>query len=325
MSAPAAAQGHAPVTSLDELVRAARSQRPDGTMPRVAIARSAEGFVLRAGIEAWERGIAEPVLIGDLDATRRIADARGLDISPFRAIDMADDAQAVAEAVRLFRAGEAQLIMKGLVPTATLLKGVLDKETGVPHPSRILSHVSVFESPIDGRLMLMTDPGVNIRPTLQRKADILRNALDVARCLGMTAPRAAILAATEKVNYPAMPATLDADILTKMAARGEFGDAVVAGPLSLDLALSGEIAACKRFESPVAGCADILVTPDIEAGNILYKALSVFCGRTMAAVVVGSRVPVVVPSRGDSNASKLHSIALASLLAMRGCGRDGTA
>ncbi|MBU4379322.1 MAG: phosphate butyryltransferase, partial [Proteobacteria bacterium] len=224
---------------------------------------------------------------------------------------------AVAEAVRLFRQGEAQLIMKGLVPTVTLLKGVLDKETGVPHPSRILSHVAVFESPLDGRLMLMTDPGVNINPNLQRKADILRNALDVARCLGMDRPRVAILAATEKVNYPAMPATLDADILTKMAARGEFGDAVVAGPLSLDLALSGEIAACKRFESPVAGCADILVTPNIEAGNILYKSLSVFCGCVMAAVVVGSLVPVVVPSRGDSNASKFLSIALASLLARR--------
>lgn len=306
-----------PITSLDALVRAARSHGPDGTMPKVAIARSAEGFVLRAGIEAYERGIAEPILIGDLDATRRIADARGLDISSFRAMDIGEDRQAVAEAVRLFRQGEAQLIMKGLVPTATLLKGVLDKEIGVPHPSRILSHVAVFESPLDGRLMLMTDPGVNINPNLQRKADILRNALDVARCLGMERPRVAILAATEKVNYPAMPATLDADILTKMAARGEFGDAVVAGPLSLDLALSGEIAACKRFESPVAGCADILVTPDIEAGNILYKSLSVFCGCVMAAVVVGSRVPVVVPSRGDSNASKFLSIALASLLARR--------
>nr|WP_285907096.1 bifunctional enoyl-CoA hydratase/phosphate acetyltransferase [Pseudodesulfovibrio sp. SB368] len=311
---------HEPVTSLDGLVRAALAREPGTPMPKVAIARSAEGFVIRAGIEAFERGIAEPILIGDMDATRRIADERGLDISRFHSIEMADDQGAVAEAVRLFRDGEAQLIMKGLVPTATLLKAVLDKQTGVPHPSRIISHVAVFESPLDGRLMLMTDPGVNISPTLQRKADILRNALDVARCLGMTAPRAAILAATEKVNYPAMPSTLDGDILTKMAARGEFGDAVVAGPLSLDLAVSGEIAACKRFESPVAGCADILVTPDIEAGNILYKCLSVFSGRVMAAVVVGSRVPVVVPSRGDSNASKFHSIALAALLATRGCG-----
>jgi phosphate butyryltransferase len=310
--------GHEPVTSLDGLVRTALSLGRAGAMPKVAIARSAEGFVLRAGLDAYERGLAEPVLIGDMDATRRIADERGLDISPFRSIDARDDQSAVAEAVRLFREGEAQLIMKGLVSTATLLKAVLDKQTGVPHASRILSHVAVFESPMDGRLMLMTDPGVNINPTLQRKVDILKNALDVARCLGMVRPRAAILAATEKINYPAMPATLDADILTKMGAKGEFGDAEVAGPLSLDLAVSGEIAACKRVSGPVVGHADILVTPNIEAGNILYKSLSVFCGCVMAAVVVGSRVPVVVPSRGDSNASKFHSIALASLLAHRG-------
>ncbi|MGE4194059.1 MAG: bifunctional enoyl-CoA hydratase/phosphate acetyltransferase [Pseudodesulfovibrio sp.] len=304
-----------PIASLLELVEAALDH--DGPMPKVAIARSAEGFVLRAGLDAHARGVAEPILIGDMDETRRIADERGLDISPFRQIHVTDDAGAVFEAVRLFREGEAQLIMKGLVSTATLLKAVLNKETGVPHPSRILSHVSVFESPVDKRLMLMTDPGVNIAPTLQRKVDILKNALDVARTLGLREPRCAILAATEKINYPAMPATLDGDILTKMARQGEFGDARVLGPLSLDLAVSREVAATKRFDSPVAGNADILVTPDIEAGNVLYKALSTLCGCTMAAVVVGSRVPVVVPSRGDSDASKFHSIALASVLARR--------
>ena len=307
----------APITNLEGVVEAALAGNAGGVMPKVAIARSAEGFVLRAGIEAYERGVAEPILIGDMDETRRIADERGLDISPFRHIDMADDEQAVAKAVRLFREGEAQLIMKGLVSTAILLKAVLNKETGVPHPSRILSHVSVFESPIDERLMIMTDPGVNIMPSLQRKVDILKNALDVARKLGMEKPKAAILAATEKVNYPAMPATLDGDILTKMAGQGEFGDALVLGPLSLDLAVSREAAACKNFESPVAGCADILLTPNIEAGNILYKSLSTLSGCVMAAVVVGSQVPVVVPSRGDSDASKFHSIALACVLAHR--------
>ncbi|BCS88954.1 phosphate acyltransferase [Pseudodesulfovibrio sediminis] len=308
---------HAPITSLKGLVRAALEINVGGSMPKVAIARSAEGFVLRAGVEAFERGVAEPILIGDIEETRRIAEARGLDISPFRTIHIAEDEQAVYEAVRLFREGEAQLIMKGLVPTVTLLKAVLNKETGVPHPSRILSHVSAFESPLDGRLMLMTDPGVNINPSLQRKVDILKNALIVARMLGMRAPRAAVLAATEKINYPAMPATLDGDILTKMARQGEFGDALVLGPLSLDLAVSREAAATKHFDHPVAGNADILLTPNIEAGNILYKSLTTLSRCTMAAVVVGSRVPVVVPSRGDSDASKFHSIALASVLAHR--------
>jgi len=305
------------VTSLKGLVRSVLAHTRGGELPKVAIARSAEGHVLSAGLEAFERGVAEPILIGDIGETERIAEERGLDISPFRSIHMADDQMAVAEAVRLFRDGEAQFIMKGLVSTTQLLKAVLNKETGVPNPGRILSHVSVFESPVDGRLMLMTDPGVNIAPSMQRKADILRNALDVARKLGIERPKAAILAATEKINYPAMPATLDGDILTKMSRQGEFGDAEVLGPLSLDLAVSREVAACKRFDDPVAGCADILVTPNIEAGNILYKALTTLSGCTMAAVVVGSRVPVVVPSRGDSDASKFHSIALASLLAQR--------
>jgi phosphate butyryltransferase len=299
------------------LEQAALDYGRSGDMPKVAIARSAEGFVLRAGVEAFERGLAEPILIGDMEETARIADERGLDISPFRQVRTTNDGEAVFEAVRLFREGEAQLIMKGLVPTATLLKAVLNRQTGVPHGDRILSHVAVFESPVDGRLMLMTDPGVNIAPSMQRKVEILKNALEVARTLGMQAPKAAILAATEKVNYPAMPATLDGDILTKMARQGQFGDAEVLGPLSLDLAVSRKVAATKRFDSPVAGNADILVTPNIEAGNVLYKSLSTLCGCTMAAVVVGSRVPVVVPSRGDSDASKFHSIALASVLARR--------
>lgn len=308
---------YAPIRDLKGLVEAALEFGRDGNLPKVAIARSAEGFVLRAGMEAYDRGVAEPILIGDMDETQRIADELGLDISPFRKIHVTEDQEAVFEAVRLFREGEAQLIMKGLVSTATLLKAVLNKKTGVPHPSRILSHVSVFESPIDGRLMLMTDPGVNITPSLQRKVDILKNGLDVARKLGIREPKAAILAATEKINYPAMPATLDGDILTKMSRQGEFGDARVLGPLSLDLAVSKEAAATKRFDDPVAGNADILVTPNIEAGNILYKSLSTLSGCIMAAVVVGSRVPVVVPSRGDSDASKFHSIALASVLAHR--------
>lgn len=308
--------GFEPITSLDGLVQAALEHARE-EMPRVAIARSAEGFVLQAGVDAFERGVAEPILIGNMAETKRIATERSLDISRFQQIDVGDDQQAVFEAVRLFREGEADLIMKGLVSTATLLKAVLNKQTGVPHPSRILSHVSAFESPVDGRLMIMTDPGVNITPSLQRKADILKNALDVARKLGMKCPKAALLAATEKINYPAMPATLDGDILTKMSRQGEFGDAEVLGPLSLDLAVSKAVAATKQFDSPVAGCADILITPNIEAGNILYKSLTTLSGCTMAAVVVGSRVPVVVPSRGDSDASKFHSIALASVLSRR--------
>ncbi|KAB1440885.1 bifunctional enoyl-CoA hydratase/phosphate acetyltransferase [Pseudodesulfovibrio senegalensis] len=302
------------IRSLDDIVRAVQSL---GDMPRVAIARSAEDFVLRAGLHAYEQGVAEPVLIGDADKTREVADRNGLDISSLRMIHMPDDGQAVTEAVRLFREGEVSFVMKGLVPTATLLKAVLNKETGVPPETGILSHVGVFTSPTDERIMFVTDAGVNIAPNLQRKVDILKNAIGVARTLGIAKPRCALLAATEKVNYPAMPATLDGDVITKMASKGEFGEAEVHGPLSLDLAVNLDSAACKGVSGPVAGQADILLTPDIESGNILYKSLSSFCRVTIAGVVVGSRVPVVVPSRGDSDKSKFYSLALAAYLGRR--------
>ncbi len=301
------------IDSLRGLVRAAL---PDGDMPRVAIARSADSFVLAAAMQAWDAGLAEPVLIGDMDATREVAERLGVDIGPLRGLHMPDDESAVCEAVRLYREGEVALIMKGLVSTATLLKAVLNKERGVP-PEGILSHVSVFEEPGSQRLMLLTDPGVNIRPNFERKVEIVRNALGVARALGIERPRVAVLAATEKVNFPAMPATLDADLLAKMGAQGEFGDARVAGPMQLDIAWSPTAAACKRVQNEVAGCADVLVTPDIESGNILYKSLNTLMGRDMAGVVVGSRVPIVVPSRGDSPQSKFYSIALASYLSRR--------
>lgn len=302
--------------SLDDIVRAAL---PETDMPRVAIARSADSFVLESAVKAYEAGLAEPILIGDMEKTKQVAAQMEADISPFPQVDIKDDNGAVREAVRLYREGEAAFIMKGLVPTATLLKAVLDKETGVP-PVGILSHVTVFNAPGSNRLILLTDPGVNIRPNMQRKVDIVNNALLVARALGIDAPRVAMLAATEKVNYPAMPATLDADMISKMSDGGEFGNAVIKGPMALDIAISRESAHCKGVTHDVAGCADILVTPDIESGNVLYKSISTMLGADMAGVVVGSQVPVVVPSRGDSGKSKFYSLALASYLARKGYG-----
>lgn len=309
-----------PVNSLDDIIRAVQA---GGRMLRVGIAPCAERFVLRAGLSAAREGLAEPVFIGHRERTAAALESLGADFGGFEFVDCPDDAQAVALAVEFFRTGRVQLVMKGLVPTATLLKAVLNKEAGLVAPGGILSLVSAFDAPQHEqepghpRLMLLTDAGVNIRPNLQRKMDILKNALDVARALGIQRPRAAILAATEKVNFPAMPATLDADLLSKMAVDGAFGDADVAGPLALDLAVSPTAAQLKRVDNPVAGRADILLTPDIESGNILYKALSSLLGIPMASVVVGSRVPVVVPSRGDSERTKFASIALAAYLAQQ--------
>lgn len=298
------------ITSLDEIVAAVRNhERP----ARVAIAPCAEEFVIRSALTAHKEGIAEPIFIGNREKSLRVAEEHGLNIDGFQFHEENDDTEAVAIAVSYFKEGKADLIMKGLVSTSTVLKAILNKQTGVPTRG-IISHVSVFEASSTQRLILLTDAGVNIKPNLQRKADILRNAIEVARNLGIKKPKAAVLAATEKVNYPAMPATLDADILAKMGADDAFGEAEVAGPLALDLAISAAAATSKGISNPVAGYADILLTPEIESGNILYKALTTIAGKTMASVVVGSDVPIIVSSRGDSDSSKFHSIALACYL-----------
>ncbi len=306
------------MTSLDDLVdavkRGCRDCSGSGRMPRVAVARSADDHVLEAGVHAYERGVAEPVFIGEEDLTRAKAKALGLDISGLAVIHAPDDKQAMRQALRLFKSGGAQLIMKGRIDTSSLMRAMLDKEEGVP-PDGILSHVAVFQPPGQNRLMLMSDAGVNIKPTMERKAQIIRNALAVARALGMARPKVAIIAATEKVNYPAMPATLDASLLSKLAEQGEFGECDMAGPLSLDIAASPEAAACKGVEHPVAGGADVLIMPAIESGNVLYKSLSTFVKVHLAGVVTGSRAPIVVPSRSDSDKSKFYSLALAAYLA----------
>jgi len=306
------------VKSLDDIIRAVQAH---GSTMRVAIAPCAERFVLRAALMAAEKGLAQPVFIGHRERACAAAETLCPNFADFEFIDCPDDNEAVAKAVDLYRQGSVQLIMKGLVSTSTLLKAVLAKDAGLVTPGGILSLVSAFDAPQhpetsgEPRLMLLTDAGVNIRPNLQRKMDILKNAIAVARALGIERPRAAVLAATEKVNFPAMPATLDADLLAKMADDGVFGDALVAGPLALDLAVSPVSAKLKRIDNPVAGHADILLTPDIESGNILHKALSTLLNIPLASVVVGSKVPVVVPSRGDSEQSKFVSIALAVFLA----------
>ncbi|MGE4296549.1 MAG: phosphate acyltransferase [Desulfovibrionaceae bacterium] len=331
-----------PIVSLDALVAAVLAT---GRPLRVAVAPCAEAFVLQAAAQAHARGLADPICIGNAARTLEKARQLGIDPATLTIVPEPDDAAAVQRAVDFFRAGEADLIMKGLVSTSTLLKAILNKDTGVPPQDGILSHVTVFDAPLPlaasdaspgsppdapsdapppaPRLMLLTDAGVNIRPTLQRKAEIVKNAVDVARRLGIAAPRVAMLAATEKVNYPAMPATLDADMIAKMADQGAFGDVRVAGPMALDMAVSPQAAALKGATGPdavgavaeVAGHADILCAPDIESANILYKALGTLLRTPLASVVVGSRVPVVVPSRADSGRSKFLSIALAAWLA----------
>ncbi|MCG8532187.1 MAG: bifunctional enoyl-CoA hydratase/phosphate acetyltransferase [Desulfovibrionales bacterium] len=301
-----------PITSLQSLAEYIIEGQ---TRTKLAVASCAEGFVLRACVEAYSKGIAEPILVGDIELAETLAAERGLDIAPFEKHNVVEPAEAVAKAIELVKAGHASAIMKGKVNTDVLLRGILNKETGVP-PKGVLSHVGLFNAPNDERLMLITDAGINIAPNMQRKVDIVKNALHVASVLKIKEPKVAMLAATEKVIYPAMPATLDAQMVAKMAEQGEFGDAHVAGPFALDLAVSPRAVECKGVVNPVAGKADILVAPDIESGNILYKSLTALMNMDMAGIVAGSEVPIVLPSRGDTDRTKFYSIALAMAMAM---------
>lgn len=275
--------------SFDELLKAAQAKAAR-RMPVMAIAQANDHHV--------EEAVAEAESLGLIKGLRIVKD---------------DPAEAAAEAVRAVRAGEAQLLMKGLLQTATIMKAVLNKETGL-RTGRALSHACAFEIPGWEKLVFISDVALNVAPDAARKADILRNQVAMAQSLGIARPKVAALAAVETVN-PDMPATLDARALQEMGERGELGNCDVQGPLALDLAVSPESGETKGVKGPVVGDADILIVPDIEAGNMLYKGLVYFAKARPAGIIMGAKCPVVLLSRADSADAKLMSIALAVLSA----------
>jgi len=279
---------------------------------RVVVAAAQERSVLEAVHAAWKHGLAEPILVGDLAAIDSLAAELGIDLSAFERHEAADFASAAAKSVAILRSGGADVLMKGLIDTSVLLKAVLNKETGI-NSGRLTSHVAVIESPHYHKLFVITDAAINIAPDLDGKLDIIANAVIASRALGVQKPKVALLAAVEKVNAAKMPCTVDAAILSTMNRRGQIKDCLVDGPLALDNAVSAESARIKKIDSPVAGDADILVVPDIEAGNILYKSLMDLGGAKGAAVVMGAAKPIVLTSRADPAETKLASIALAAL------------
>ena len=279
---------------------------------RIAVAAAQEHSALEAVKAATEYGLTEPILIGDLQEIDRIAGELEFDVSGFRRIEEKDVRMAAARAVQLVKTGEADLLMKGILDTAILLKAVLNKETGL-NTGRLTSHVAVMETPAYHKLFLVTDAAINIAPDISAKKDIIANAVEVARALGVAVPKVALLAAVEKVNWEKMPCTAEAAILTQMNRRGQIKGCLIDGPLALDNAVSAERARIKNIVSDVAGDADILVVPDIEAGNILYKSLLDLGQAKGAGIVVGAAKPVVLTSRADTAEIKLASIALANL------------
>ena len=277
---------------------------------RVAIAAAEDREVLAAVKLGWEKGLISPILVGAEREIRDLAAELGFSLTESEVVDVANAAASAKKAVELVSSGQADVVMKGLVGTPTFLKAVLNPEYGL-RSGELLSHLAAFEIPRFPRLLFMTDGGVNIAPDLVQKKEILQNAIDAVVALGYSEPKVALLAAVEVVN-PQMVATLDAAGLAKMADRGQIKGAVVDGPLALDNAIDREAALHKGIISPVAGAADILLVPDIEAGNVLAKSFSFLAGGTMAGIVMGSKAPIVLPSRADSAYSKLCSLVLAS-------------
>ena len=276
-----------------------------------AIAYPCDAVAVLAAAEAAKAGLIWPILVGPRDQMGAAAKAAGIDLSAYRLVDAPDSQASAAAAVGLVAAGEADLLMKGSLHTDELLHAVLASNLKT---DRRLSHVYLFDVPGFPRPLLITDAAVNIAPTLEEKRDIVQNAIDLAHAMGIQTPRVALLSAVETVN-PKIPSTLDAAALTKMAERGQIRGGLLDGPLAFDNAVSPAAAAEKGIVSPVAGQADILLVPDLEAGNMLAKQLSFLAGADAAGIVLGARVPIILTSRADSERTRIASCAVAVLLA----------
>ncbi|HXM45315.1 MAG TPA: bifunctional enoyl-CoA hydratase/phosphate acetyltransferase [Bryobacteraceae bacterium] len=297
--------------SFDELLDAARAHGPIS----IAVVAAHDPDVIEALKHARELRLAEGILVGKGDEIRALAGEGGLDLPDSRIVNEPDPAAAVRQAIALVREGRAGLLMKGKIATAGLIRAVLDKEAGL-RTNRQLSQVVVFHVPGCDRLMLLTDAAINIAPTLAQKAELCRNAIEVARAIGIEKPNIAALCALELVN-PEMPATVDAAALCAMNRRGQLPGCYLEGPIALDATLSRFAAERKKIVSPVVENTDIFLAPDIEAANILYRAIVYFAKAESGGIVLGARVPVVLLSRAETPQTKLHSIAI-GVLAARG-------
>ena len=284
-------------------------------MPRVvcAIVHPCDHDSLAAPLEAARHGLIEPVLVGPEAKIRAVAAEAGIDLTGVRIVGTEHSHAAAAKAVEMARAGEVQALMKGSLHTDELMGAVVASATGL-RTARRVSHVFVLDVPAYPRMLLITDAAISVAPDIRDKVDIVQNAIELAHVLGIEEPRVAILAAVETVN-PAMQATIDAAMLCKMAERGQITGGLLDGPLAFDNAISEEAARTKHIVSAVAGRADILLAPDLEAGNMMAKQLQYLGGADSAGIVLGARVPIVLTSRADSVRSRLASTVVMALLA----------
>lgn len=277
---------------------------------RIVVTAAEDISVLKAVFYAVRMGLIEPCLIGDPAGIIKISDAIGLKKGTYEVIDVRDPAESCKKAVLMVKEGRADIIMKGLVPTSVFMKAILDKENGL-ETKGLLSHFALIQTSYYKKLFGITDVAININPSIEDKVKILNNAVNIFHRLGKPLPKVAVIAPVE-IENPKILSTIEAAVLTSMNRDGNIQDCLVEGPLSLDMAVSGEAAAHKGIRSNVAGDADILVVPDLDAGNVLYKSLIFLSDGIAAAIVAGAQVPIVLTSRADSDKNKLFSIALAA-------------
>lgn len=277
---------------------------------RMVIAAAGEEHTLQAALHARKEGIITPVLVGDKIEIKKILNELNETIPEEDIYDVPDIKEAAEKAVELVREQKGDFLMKGFLDTSVILKAVVNKEKGLGKGG-VMSHFTMFEVPNYHKILVAVDGGMVTYPTLEQKKSIIENTVEVLRSYGYENPKVAVLSCVEKVN-PKMPETVEADALSKMNENGEITGCVVAGPVSYDCAMSSEVAKLKKFDNPVAGNADILVAPNIHAGNIMGKMLTITCGAKMAGFIVGAKCPIVLTSRGSSAEEKYLSIVMSA-------------
>ncbi len=297
------------ITKLDDVLALAKSKGKK----RLVAAYANDAHTIGAVSKAIDAGIVEATLVGDIETIKKVCAEEKIDVNKFELVQEADEAKAGSVAVQLINEGKGDFLMKGLLSTDKYMRAILNKEKGLmPGPKAMLTHITVFEVPTYHKLLIAGDVAIIPAPDLNQKIAICNYAIKTAHALEIAKPKVAILAATEQVSS-GMPACIEGAIIAKMADRGQIKGAWVDGPLALDVAIDKESAAIKKLTGDVAGDADCLVFPNIEAGNMFYKACTKFAKAELAAMVMGAKVPCILSSRGDSEKTKLYSIALASL------------
>lgn len=294
---------------IDRARRIAKARRP-----RIAVAGAHEEIVLEVVCDAASQGFAAPLLFGDEARIRDLAKRKRLALDPCEIVGVRDDRSAARDAVQAAHSGDADVLMKGIVTTASLMKAALDDEIGIKTDG-LMSHVALIETDYYKRLLLMADGGIIIEPDIEQKVAITKNTIDVAHALGIAIPKVALISSIEIVNLK-MRSAVDAAIISKMAERGQIKGAIVDGPFGFDNAVSPEAARQKGVHSPVAGVADILIVSHADVGNVMYKALTYLCKPhvTTAGVIVGGKVPIVAVSRADTYEARFNSILVACVL-----------